>query len=130
MTSRFVHLQSSQQHSSHRFLPTWGAVRLAANKKEKEKMFVYWCNGTTKGASSRQSPKTPRNDLAYDELDSSGHNAPISGSYAIPLIPRAWWGKRGELTCPNGTSPHTWGTILHTTHPISPCCAHCDREIC
>ena len=52
--------------------------------------------------------------------------APIDG------IPGAWWGKRGELTYPNGTSPHTWGTILRTIplhipykYPISPCCAQC-----
>ena len=36
------------------------------------------------------------------------------------------------MTYPNGTSPHTWGTILRTIplhipykYPISPCCVQC-----
>ena len=40
------------------------------------------------------------------------------------------------MTCPNGTSPHTWGTILRTIplhipykYPISLLCTVCDREI-
>ena len=40
--------------------------------------------------------------------------------------------KKLELECPNGTSPHTWGTILCTvllhvpcTYLITPCCARC-----
>ena len=44
----------------------------------------------------------------------------------------AWQGKGGELTCPNGTSPHTWATILrtiplhiHYKYLISTCCAQC-----
>ena len=51
---------------------------------------------------------------------------------ALPPIPGARWEIGGELTCPNGTSPHTWGTILHTIplhisykYSISPCCRQC-----
>ena len=54
--------------------------------------------------------------------------------YALPPIPEAWWGKGGELTFSNGTSPHTWGTILCTIllgisykYPITPCCGQCVR---
>ena len=52
--------------------------------------------------------------------------------YALPPILGSWWEIRGKLTCPNGTSPHTWGTILciiplHIPYkyPISPCCGEC-----
>ena len=34
--------------------------------------------------------------------------------YALPPIPGAQREIGGELTYPNGTSPHTWGTILYT----------------
>ena len=39
--------------------------------------------------------------------------------YALPPILRGRWEIRGKLTCPNGTSPHTWGTILCIIPPIS-----------
>ena len=49
--------------------------------------------------------------------------------YALLPILRGRWEIRGKLTCPNGTSPHNWGTILciiplHIPYkyPISPCC--------
>ena len=32
-------------------------------------------------------------------------------SVCLLTIPGAWWGKGGELTCPNGTSSHTWGLV-------------------
>ena len=44
-------------------------------------------------------------------------------------VTKARWEIGGELTCPNWTSPHVWGTILHTIplhisykYLISPCC--------
>ena len=56
-------------------------------------------------------------------------NAPNSGM-PLPPIPGAWWGIGEEsLTCPNRTSLHTCGIILHTITlhtplkcPISPNC--------
>ena len=48
--------------------------------------------------------------------------------FALPPVPGAsCWRIGGELTCPNGTSPHTWGTlyIYCLQIPTSPCCAQC-----
>ena len=57
-------------------------------------------------------------------------NAPISGSYALPL----YTDTRGLMEGRRGIdSPHTWGTNLHTiplhTPQISLSCTVCDREI-
>ena len=53
--------------------------------------------------------------------------------YTLPPILGARWEVGGELTCPNGTSFLTWGTILRAIpslhipykYPISPWCAQC-----
>ena len=34
--------------------------------------------------------------------------------YALPTILGAQWEIEGELIYPNGATPHTWGTNLHT----------------